>query len=164
MLKIEPTRFVNKHLSDLWKIPTPEAHSISEPFWPEVFAAALRRLKPGKSKGLDSIFPEFTLHAGSARKSWFCNFLSSYMRQLKISKIWRIGLVVADPYAREAIGGPKELSSYISAVRPIQNPRGTYLHSCWNNHRPTAPTGAGGLSTRAVGRRPGHPVDIGHRG
>jgi len=126
----ESTRLVNKHLSDLWKIPTPEAHSISEPFWPEVFAAALRRLKPGKSKGLDSIFPEFTLHAGSARKSWFCNFLSSYMRQLKISKIWRIGLVVADPYAREAIGGPKELSSYISAVRPIQNPRGTYLHSC----------------------------------
>ena len=42
----EPTRLVNKQLSDLWKIPTPESHSISEPFRPEEFAAALRRLKP----------------------------------------------------------------------------------------------------------------------
>ena len=45
----EPTRLVNKQLSDLWKIPTPEDHSISEPFRPEEFAAALRRLKPGKA-------------------------------------------------------------------------------------------------------------------
>jgi len=27
----ESTRLVNKQLSDLWKIPTPEGHSISEP-------------------------------------------------------------------------------------------------------------------------------------
>ena len=46
-------------LSNLWKIPTPEGHNISEPFMPEEFAAALRRLKPGKSPELDSIFPEF---------------------------------------------------------------------------------------------------------
>ena len=26
----EPTRLVNKQLSDLWKVPTPEGHSISE--------------------------------------------------------------------------------------------------------------------------------------
>jgi len=65
----ESTRFVNKQLSDLWKIPTPEGHSISESFRPEEFAAALRRLKPVKSPGLDSIFPEFILHAGSAFKS-----------------------------------------------------------------------------------------------
>jgi len=58
------TRLVNKQLSDLWKIPTPEGHSISEPFRPEKFAAALRRLNPGKSPGLCSIFPEFILHAG----------------------------------------------------------------------------------------------------
>jgi len=31
----EPTRLVNKELSDLWKNPTPEGHSISEPFRPE---------------------------------------------------------------------------------------------------------------------------------
>ena len=53
------TRFFNKQLSDLWKIPSPEGHSISEPFRLEKLAAALRRLKPGKSPGLDSIFPEF---------------------------------------------------------------------------------------------------------
>jgi len=55
------SRLANKQLSDLWKIPTPEGHSISEPFRPEVLAAALRRLKPRKSLGLDSIFPEFIL-------------------------------------------------------------------------------------------------------
>ena len=60
----EPTRLVNKQLSDLWKIPTREGHSISEPFRPEEFAAALRRLKPGKSPGLDSIFPKFILTPG----------------------------------------------------------------------------------------------------
>ena len=54
---------------------------------PEEFAAALRHLKSGKSPGLDSIFPEFVLHAGSALKSWFCDFLNSCMRQLKIPKI-----------------------------------------------------------------------------
>ena len=83
----ESTRLVNKQLSDLWKIPTPEGHSISEPFRPEELSAALRRLKPGKAPGLDSIFPEFILHAGSALKSWFCNFLTSCMRQLNIPKI-----------------------------------------------------------------------------
>jgi len=61
----ESTRLVNKELSDLWKMPTPEGHSISEPFRPEEFAAALRRLKPEKSPGLDSTFPKFILHAGS---------------------------------------------------------------------------------------------------
>jgi len=80
-------RMVNKELSDLWKITTPEGQSMSEPFMPEELAAALRRLKPGKSPGLDSIFPEFILHAGSSLKFWFCDFLSSCMRQLKIPKI-----------------------------------------------------------------------------
>ena len=56
------TRLVNRELSDLWKIPTPEGHSISEPFRPEELTAALRRLKPGRSPGLDSIFPEFIFH------------------------------------------------------------------------------------------------------
>jgi len=103
----EPTRLVNKQLSNLWKIPTPEGHSISEPFRLEEFAAALRCLKPGKSPGLDSIFPEFILHAGSALKSWFYDFLNSCMRQLKIPKIWRIALVVAIPKPEKPLGDPK---------------------------------------------------------
>ena len=103
----EPTRLVNKQLSDLWKIPTPEGHSISEPFRPEEFAAAFSRLKPRKSPGLDSIFPEFILHAGSALKYWFCNFLNSCMRQLKIPKIWRRALVVAIPEPEKPLGDSK---------------------------------------------------------
>jgi len=47
----ESTRLVNKELSDLRKIPIPEGHSISEPFRLEELAAALGRLKPGKSPG-----------------------------------------------------------------------------------------------------------------
>jgi len=53
----ESTRLVKKQLSDLWKIPTPEGHCISEPFRPEEFAAALRRLKPGKSPGVGFHLP-----------------------------------------------------------------------------------------------------------
>jgi len=93
----ESTRLVNKQPSDLWKIPKPEGHSVSKPFRPEEFAAALRPLKPRKSPGLDSIFLEFTLHAGSALKSWFCYFFNSCMLQVKIPKIWRRALVVASP-------------------------------------------------------------------
>jgi len=103
----EPTRLVNQQLSDLWMIPTPEGHSISEPFRPEEFSAALRRLKPGKTPGLDSIFPEFILHARSALKSWFWDFLNSCMRQLKIPKIWRRALVVAIPKPEKPLGDPK---------------------------------------------------------
>ena len=103
----EPTRLINKQLSDLWKIPTPEDHSISEPFRPEELAAALRRLKPGKPPGLDSIFPEFILHARSDLKSWFCGFLNSCMRQLKIPKIWRRALVLATPKPEKPLGDPK---------------------------------------------------------
>jgi len=103
----ESTRLVNEELSDLWKIPTPEGHSISEPFAPEELTAALRRLKPGKSPGLDSIFPEFILHAGSALKSWFCDFLNSCMHQLKIPKVWRRALIVPIPKPEKPLGNPK---------------------------------------------------------
>jgi len=84
-------------LSDLWKVPTPEGNSISDPFRPEELAAALRPLKPGKFQGLDSIFPEFMLHAGSALKFWFFDFLTSCTTQLKIPKIRRRALIVTIP-------------------------------------------------------------------
>jgi len=101
------TRLVSKELSDLWKTPTPEGHSIAEPFRPEELAAALRRLKPGKSPGLDSIFPEFKLHAGSALNSWFCGILTFCMCQLKIPKIWRRALIVAIPKPEKPPWDPK---------------------------------------------------------
>ena len=103
----ESTRLVNKQLSDLLKIPALEGHSISEPFRPKEFAAALRCLKPGKSPGLDSILPEFILHVGSAVKSWFFGLLSSCMCQLNIPKIWRRALVVAIPKPEKPLGDPK---------------------------------------------------------
>jgi len=103
----EATRLANKELSGLSKIPTPECHSISEPFRREEFVAALRCLKPGKSQGLDSIFPKFILHARSALKSWFCNFLTSCMHQLKIPKIWRRALVIAIPKPEKPLEDPK---------------------------------------------------------
>jgi len=64
-------------------------------FRPEEFAAALRRLKPVKSLGLNSIFLKFILHSRSALKSWFCDFLTSCMRLFKIPKIWRRALIFA---------------------------------------------------------------------
>ena len=70
-------------------------------------AAAIRRLKPGKSPGLDCIFPEFILNAGSALGSWFCDFFNSCIRQLKIPKIWRRALVVAIPKPEKPLGDPK---------------------------------------------------------
>jgi len=85
----ESTRLVNKNLSNFWKILRPQGYSIFNLFRPEDLAVALRRLRPGKCRSLDSIFPEFILHARSAFKSWFCDFLTSCMRQLKIPKIMR---------------------------------------------------------------------------
>ena len=56
---------------------------------------------------MDSIFPEFILHARSAPKSWFYDFLNSCMRQLKIPKVWRRTLVVANPKSEKPLGDPK---------------------------------------------------------
>ena len=50
---------------------------------------------------------EFILHAGAALKSWFCDFLTSFMRQLKIPKIWIRALIVAIPKPGKALGDPK---------------------------------------------------------
>ena len=56
---------------------------------------------------LDSIFPECILQAGSALKSWFWNFLTSCIRQLKIPRIWRKPLIVTIPKPVKPLGDPK---------------------------------------------------------
>jgi len=117
----ESTRLVSKQLSDLWKIPTPEGHSISEPFRLEELPAVLRRLKPGKSQGLDSIFPEFILHTRSALKSWFCDFFTSCMCQLKIPKIWRRALLVAVLKPEKPSGDPKNYRPTPLLCVPLKN-------------------------------------------
>jgi len=50
---------------------------------------------------------EFILHAGVALKSWFCDFLTSCMCQLKIPNIWIRALIVAIPKPGKALGNPK---------------------------------------------------------
>ena len=80
------SRIIIKKLSDLWKIPKRERNSISGLIRPEELAAALRHLKPEKYLGLDSIFPEFIPHAGSALKFWFGDFLTSCMCHLKFQR------------------------------------------------------------------------------
>jgi len=60
-----------------------------------------------KFPGLDSIFQELILHAGPALKYWFCDFLTSCMRQLKIPNIWRRALIVAIPKPEKPLGDTK---------------------------------------------------------
>ena len=115
----ESTKLVNKQLSNLWKILTPQGHSISDPLRPEELSA-LRRLKPGKSPGLDSIFPEFILHLGLALISWFCDFLNSCMRKLKIPNMWRRALVAAIPKPEKPLGDPKSFDPIFLLCAPFE--------------------------------------------
>ena len=117
------SRLVSQEVSELCRTTTPDAVNISDNFSQREFTAALQHLKPGKTPGPDSICSELILHAGAALKSWLRNFLSSCLRRLKIPKIWRRALVVAIPKTNEARGGPKELSTDISALCPVQDPR-----------------------------------------
>ena len=81
--------------------------NISEIFTSQKFAAALKHMTPGKAPGPDSICPELITHAGVALKSWLCNFLSSCLRHLKISKVWRRALVVSIPKPKKPVENPK---------------------------------------------------------
>ena len=85
----------------------------------------LQHLKPGKAPGADSICPELIFHAGAALKSWLCDFLSSCLTQNSQDLKKSIGS--HHPKANEAHGGPKELSTNISALCPLQAPQETYL-------------------------------------
>ena len=101
------SRLVSQEVSDLWRATTPDAVNTSDNFLQREFAAALQHLKPGKAPGPDSICPELILHAGAALKSWLRDFLSSYLRRLKILKIWKRALVVAIPKPAKPVGNPK---------------------------------------------------------
>ena len=94
-------------MSDLWRATTPNAVNISDNFSQREFAAALQHLKPGKAPDPDSICRELILRGGAALKSWLHDFLSSCFRRLKIPKIWRRALVVANPKPTKPVGNPK---------------------------------------------------------
>ena len=90
-------RHVSREVSELWKIPTPPDHNISEEFSDNDLISALNLLKPGKAPDPDRICLEFILYVGKALKSWLCEFLSSCLNQLKIPKIWRRADAIAIP-------------------------------------------------------------------
>ena len=137
----ESTRIVNKQLSDLWKIPPPDGDSTSGPFKPDELSNTLNHLEPGKSLGLNYIFPEFALHAGSALTSWLCGFLTSRIRQLKILRIWRRALVVAIPKSNKPLGTQKVITP-LSQLCLLQDPlcscrtrSNTSIHCSCRNRR-----------------------------
>ena len=102
------------------------------------------------------------LHAGSALKSWFWDFLNYCMRQLKNPKIWRRALVVAILKPEKPLGDPKSYRPVSLLCVPFQILERLIYARVETITDP--PTGAGGLPTREFGRRPGHPVDTEHRG
>jgi len=61
--------------------------------------------KPRKVSGIGLHIPG--LHAGVALKSWFCDFLTSCMSQLKIQMIWRKKPIVLIPMPEKSLGDSK---------------------------------------------------------
>ena len=94
-------------MSDFWRATSTSPVNISESFTSQEFAAGLKHLKPGKAPGPDSICPEQITHPGAALNSRLCGFLSSCLRHLKISKVWRRALVVAIPKPKKPVEDPK---------------------------------------------------------
>ena len=101
------SQLVCQEVSDLWRATTSDTVNISDNFSQREITAALQHLKPGKALGPDFICPELILHAGAALKSWLHDFLSSCLRQLKISKIWRRALVVTILKPGKPVQDPK---------------------------------------------------------
>ena len=118
------TQLVYQEVSDLRRATTPDAVNIFDNFSQREFTAALQHLKPGKAPGPDSICSELILHAGAALKSWFRDFLSSYLRRLKIPKIWRRVLVVAIPKPIKPVRPQKVIDEYLCSVSLTRSSRG----------------------------------------
>ena len=122
------SRLVFQEVYDLWRATTPDAVNISDNFSQREFTAALQHLKPGKTPGPDSICLELILHAGAALKSWLRDLLSSFLfAPTQNSQDLEKSACSRDPKTRKARGGPKELSTDISALCPLQDPREAYL-------------------------------------
>ena len=118
------SRLVFQEVSDLWRATTPDAVHISDNFSHRDFAAALQHLKPGKAPGPESICSELIIHAGAALKSWLRDFLSSCLRRLKISKIWRRALALAIPKPMKPWGTQRVIDRYLCSVSPTRSLRG----------------------------------------
>ena len=120
------SRLVSQEVSDLWRATTPDALNISDNFLQKEFTAALQHLKPGKAPEPDSICPELILHAG-VTLNWLRDFILFLFAPTQNSQDLEKSACSCDPKINEAREGPKELSINISALRPLQDPRETYL-------------------------------------
>ena len=98
----------SQEVSDLWRTTTPDSVNISGTFSKKKFTAALQHLKSNKTSALIASAQSFIIHAGAALKSWLRDLLSSCLRRLKLSKIWRRALVVTIPKAQSS-HDPKSL-------------------------------------------------------
>ena len=110
-------------MSDLWRATTPDPVNISDNFSQREFTASLQHLKPDKAPGPDSICSELILHDGGALKSWLRDFLSSCLHRPKNSQDLEKSSCGRDSQTSKARGGPKESSTDISGLCPLQNPR-----------------------------------------
>ena len=118
------SRLVSQEVSDLWRATTPNAVNISDNFSQRGLAAALQHLKSGKASGPDSICPELILHAGAALKSWLRGRKSPFFlfAPTQNSQDLEKSVCGRDPKTSKARGGPKELSTDISTLCPLQDP------------------------------------------
>ena len=122
----ESSRLIWQEVSDLWMATPTSPVNISKSFTSQVFAAALKHLKPGKAPGPDSIFPELISDARAGMKSWLCGFLSSCLRHLKIPNIWRRTLLVAIPKPKKPVEDPKNYRRISLLCVPLTSSRGLY--------------------------------------
>ena len=118
------SQLVSQEVSDLWMATTPVPVNISDTLSQREFTAAFQHLKPGKSMGFDSIFPQIIIDAGDALKSWLRDFFFSCLHKLKIPKIWRKVLVVAILKPVKPVGNRKSFDQYLSFVFPTRSSRG----------------------------------------
>jgi len=135
-----------------YKVPRTEGDSIFCLFTPGELATALSHWSPG----LDSIFPEFILHARSVLKSWLCDFITSCMHQLKIPWIWRIALVVAILSWTIGIQGAIAQYLYCVSLSRSSSDSSTLVS---NQSSSITPAGTGGLSAWEIDRRSGYLPD-----
>ena len=69
----------------------------------------------------DFIYPEFILHTGLAFQSWFCDFPTSCLRQLKIPNIWRRRLIVVIPKSEKLPGTQRAIVPYLCYLSPSRS-------------------------------------------
>ena len=100
--------------------------NISEDFSQREFITGLQHLKPGKFLSPVSICPELIIHAGAALTP---SYVTSFFLLVPTQNSQDLEKIASsrNPKAKKAHGGPKDLSTDISSVCPLQDSREAYL-------------------------------------